>query len=73
MNKDNASKGASGGIGFCGMLTIALIVLKLLGLITLPWIWVLIGPFLLCVAISIIVTIIILVIALIIRILSLIF
>ena len=73
MNKDNASKGAGGGIGFCGMFTIALIILKLLGLVTLPWIWVLIGPFLLCVAIGITVTIIMLVIALIIGILSLIF
>ena len=32
---------ASGGIGFCGILTIVFIVLKLLGKITWSWIWVL--------------------------------
>lgn len=32
---------ASGGIGFCGVLTIVFIVLKLLGKITWSWIWVL--------------------------------
>ena len=31
----------SGGIGFCGLLTIAFIVLKLLGKITWTWLWVL--------------------------------
>lgn len=30
-----------GGIGFCGLLTIAFIVLKLCKVITWPWIWVL--------------------------------
>lgn len=32
---------ASGGIGFVGLLTIVLIVLKILGKLTCPWIWVL--------------------------------
>lgn len=32
---------SSGGIGFCGLLTIVFIVMKLLGKITWPWIWVL--------------------------------
>ena len=30
-----------GGIGFCGMLTIAFIVLKLCGVINWSWVWVL--------------------------------
>ena len=37
---DNSST-RSGGIGFCGLLTIAFIVLKLLGKITWSWVWVL--------------------------------
>lgn len=37
-NKATAS--ASGGIGFCGLLTIVFIVLKLIGVIDWPWIWV---------------------------------
>ena len=32
---------SSGGIGFCGLLTIVFIVLKLLGKITWSWLWVL--------------------------------
>ena len=32
---------SSGGIGFCGLLTIVFIVLKILGYIDWPWIWVL--------------------------------
>lgn len=39
MNKTNKNTG--GGIGFCGMLTIAFIVLKLTGYITWSWWWVL--------------------------------
>lgn len=31
----------NGGIGFIGLLTIAFIVLKLIGVITWPWVWVL--------------------------------
>ena len=37
---DNSST-RSGGIGFCGLLTIVFIVLKLLGKITWSWLWVL--------------------------------
>lgn len=37
---DNSSA-RSGGIGFCGLLTIVFIVLKLLGKITWSWLWVL--------------------------------
>lgn len=39
MKESNAT--ASGGIGFVGLLTIAFIVLKLVGVITWPWVWVL--------------------------------
>lgn len=35
------SKNTRGGIGFCGLLTIAFIVLKLCNVITWSWIWVL--------------------------------
>lgn len=38
MSSNNAS---GGGIGFCGVLTIAFIVLKLLGFISWSWTWVL--------------------------------
>ncbi len=37
----NDKKTASGGIGFCGLLTMAFIVLKLCGVITWSWLWVL--------------------------------
>ena len=32
---------STGGIGFCGLLTIVFIVLKLCGVIAWPWLWVL--------------------------------
>lgn len=38
MSKENSG---SSGAGFCGLLTIAFIVLKLLGVITWSWWWVL--------------------------------
>lgn len=38
-NKSSAS--ARGGIGFCGLLTIAFVVLRLCGVIRWRWIWVL--------------------------------
>ena len=40
MNNDNNS-GASSGIGFCGLLTIVFIVLKICGVISWSWVWVL--------------------------------
>lgn len=40
-NNNNNNSGGSGGIGFCGLLTIAFIVLKLIGKISWSWIWVL--------------------------------
>lgn len=32
---------SNGGIGFCGLLAIAFVVLKLIGVITWSWVWVL--------------------------------
>lgn len=40
MNNNNSSN-ANGGVGFCGLLTIVFIVLKLLGYISWSWLWVL--------------------------------
>ena len=37
----NNSNNRTGGIGFTGLLTIVFIVLKLLGVITWSWVWVL--------------------------------
>jgi len=37
----STTQASSGGIGFCGLLTIVFIVLKLLGKIDWGWIWVL--------------------------------
>ena len=37
----NTENNTRSGIGFCGLLTIAFIVLKLCNIITWPWIWVL--------------------------------
>lgn len=41
MGKRVSSSSSSGGIGFFGLLTVVLIVLKLLGVIEWAWIWVL--------------------------------
>lgn len=41
MSRNSNSSGASGGISFCGLLTVAFIVLKLLGVINWSWLWVL--------------------------------
>ena len=38
---ENSSNGKSGGIGFCGLLTITFIVLKLCHVIHWSWVWVL--------------------------------
>lgn len=37
----SSSASSSGGIGFCGLLTIVFIVLKLMNYITWSWLWVL--------------------------------
>lgn len=39
--KDNGSGGTAGGIGFCGVLAIVFIVLKLCKVISWSWLWVL--------------------------------
>lgn len=41
MNENRNNGGTAGGIGFCGLLTIAFIVLKLTGVISWSWLWVL--------------------------------
>lgn len=41
MSNKNNNNNASGGIGFCGLLTIVFIVLKLIGVIEWSWLWVL--------------------------------
>ena len=38
---NSSSSASSGGIGFTGLLTIVFIILKLIGKIDWPWIWVL--------------------------------
>lgn len=38
---NNSGNGAKGGIGFCGLLAIVFIVLKLVGVIKWSWLWVL--------------------------------
>lgn len=40
-NSNLSASASSSGIGFCGLLTIVFIVLKLIGKITWSWIWVL--------------------------------
>lgn len=40
-NGNNNSGKASGGIGFCGLLAVVFIVLKLVGVIKWSWLWVL--------------------------------
>ena len=41
MNNERNNNPAAGGIGFCGLLGIAFIVLKLTGVIGWSWLWVL--------------------------------
>ena len=41
MNENRNNGGTAGGIGFCGLLAIAFIVLKLTGVISWNWLWVL--------------------------------
>lgn len=53
MSNENELIYASGGVGFFGLLTIVLIVLKLCGVITWDWVWVLFGPFLASIFLSI--------------------
>lgn len=41
MNENHTTVKTSGGIGFTGLLTIVFIVLKLVGVISWSWVWVL--------------------------------
>ena len=58
--KDKRTSTSGGGVGFAGLLTIAFIVLKLLGKITWSWVWVL-SPLWICVLLIIPLTIIVIV------------
>ena len=60
------SSSASGGIGFAGLLTIAFIVLKLTGVISWSWLWVL-SPIWISVLIAVLVIAIVLIVAIIAR------
>lgn len=40
-NRNSNNSSVKGGIGFCGLLAVAFIVLKLLGVIKWSWLWVL--------------------------------
>lgn len=51
MEGKNVTTCSSSGIGFCGLLTIVFIALKLIGIISWSWVWVL-APLWISVAIS---------------------
>lgn len=53
---EKKSSSASGGIGFVGLLTIAFIVLKLVGVINWSWFWVL-SPIIFAVAFGVVVVV----------------
>lgn len=57
MNNSNNTTTARGGVGFFGLLTLVFIVLKLTGVISWSWCWVLAPlwiPFLICIIIIIV-------------------
>ena len=62
MKKEASSSGASGGIGFVGLLTVAFVVLKLTKVIAWTWLWVL-SPLWISLALTIAILIIVWVIA----------
>lgn len=59
--RDKSSSSSSGGIGFCGLLAIVFITLKLLGYIAWSWWWVLAPLWVPLVIVLVVVTIIFLV------------
>lgn len=61
MSDKNNNNTKFGGISFCGLLTIVFIVLKLCGIITWSWLWVL-SPLWISAAIVLLITIIVLII-----------
>ncbi len=58
MKKENDNNTRGGGIGFVGLLTILFIALKLLGVISWSWIWVL-SPIWICAGIIILILVIV--------------
>ena len=54
---ENNNNNTSGGIGFCGLLTVAFVVLKLCNVITWSWVWVL-APLWISLALSVIIVLI---------------
>ena len=59
--EDN-NRTTAGGIGFAGLLTIAFIVLKLLGVITWSWVWVL-SPIWISILLTLLIVLVIIIIA----------
>ena len=64
--REESNNARSGGIGFCGLLTIAFIVLKLCGVISWSWLWVL-APMWISIALVLLIVIIALIINIIAR------
>ena len=62
MDKESSKKSTAGGVGFCGLLTIAFIVLKLTGVITWSWWWVL-APLWIPAAIALVIILVMLIVA----------
>lgn len=54
---ENNNNNTRGGIGFCGLLTVAFVVLKLCNVITWSWVWVL-APLWISLALSVIIVLI---------------
>jgi hypothetical protein len=55
---ENNKNNTRGGIGFCGLLTVAFIVLKLCNVITWSWVWVL-SPLWISLALSVVIALIV--------------
>lgn len=61
--KDNNQTTVSGGVGFAGLLTIVFIVLKLVGVISWSWLWVLAPLWIEAIIVAIILIIVVIVVA----------
>lgn len=66
MNENNTTIKTSSGISFAGLLTIVFIVLKLTGVISWSWVWVL-APIWISAIVGIIVALIVIIIAIVLR------
>lgn len=62
---ENKTVVSSGGIGFCGLLTILFIALKLIGVISWSWVWVL-APLWISIALTLAISLIVIIISVII-------